>query len=288
MYALMRNTSKFIARDKRKFKNQYLEYDILAPDTVNEMFDALREIEYAVGKAFENEQETQDYESLGREILSQDIDLSQKEILLHKTEHSNRKVILIKVRECYTVFKKMMRYYASTLLADYILSRGSIAHFIQNKDQLKTPRLTFDNIGGQLVPSKDVATLISRIKDQTIGSWEEIHQTYHSWSQEYPFVKLRHAVASLEEITNVPLEDWTADFIVHHLQESVETKNWVYHEIHHSRAKDYQNPFKQMVYNSEEEMETVVGKLADNVFISNQKEELEHYKKKVRTLVYGS
>jgi hypothetical protein len=37
MYALMRNNSKFIARDKRKFKNQYIEYDILAPDTINEV-----------------------------------------------------------------------------------------------------------------------------------------------------------------------------------------------------------------------------------------------------------
>src|SRR5690606_37996423 len=41
MYALMRNETKFEARDKRKFKNQYIEYAILAPDTVNEIFEAL-------------------------------------------------------------------------------------------------------------------------------------------------------------------------------------------------------------------------------------------------------
>src|SRR5690606_26941786 len=262
MYALMRNTSKFMARDKRKFKNQYLEYDILAPDTVNEIFTALQEIEYAVGKAFAKEGE-HDFQSLGQEILAQDIDNSQREILLQQTEYSSRKVILLKVRECYTVFKRMIRYYASTLLADYIISQGSITHFLENKDQFKAKRLTFENIGGQLVPSKDVTTLISQIKDKTIQSWEEIHRQYHSWSQEYPLIKVQHAITSLEEITNVPLEKWTADFIVSCLQESVETKTWVYHEIQHSRAKDYQNPFKQMLYSSEEEMETVVGKLAD-------------------------
>ncbi|NGM62208.1 DUF4954 family protein [Sphingobacterium sp. SGG-5] len=287
MYALMRNTSKFIARDKRQFKNQYLEYDILAPDTVNEMFTALQEIEYAVGKAFAEEGD-QDYRALGQDILSQDRDISQREIILHNTEYSNRKVVLAKVRECYIVFQRMIRYYASTLLADHIAAQGTIAHFLQHKDKLKTQRLAFENIGGQLVPSHNVATLISQIKNQTIKSWEEIHLNYHSWSQEYPLMKLRHAVASLEEITQVPLETWNSDFIVSCLQESVETKTWVYQEIYRSRAKDYQNPFKQMLYNSEEEMETVVGKLDDNVFISSQKEELEHYTKKVRTLVYGS
>src|SRR5690606_5606961 len=52
MYALMRNNTKFISRDRRKLKNQFFEYDVLAPDTVNEAFTALREIELAVGKAF--------------------------------------------------------------------------------------------------------------------------------------------------------------------------------------------------------------------------------------------
>jgi len=35
---LVRNANKYEARDNRHFKNQYFEYDMLAPDTVNEMF----------------------------------------------------------------------------------------------------------------------------------------------------------------------------------------------------------------------------------------------------------
>src|SRR5690606_25902557 len=34
MNAMMRNTSKFESRDKRKFKTQYFEYDVLASETV--------------------------------------------------------------------------------------------------------------------------------------------------------------------------------------------------------------------------------------------------------------
>ncbi len=285
MYALMRNTSKFIARDKRRFKNQHLEYDILAPDTINEIFEALKEIEEAVGRTFANESEETDLRSLGQEILSKDTDISQKEILLIDTEHSNRKVVLVKAREGYHIFKKMIRYHAITLLAEHLSVEGSIDDFLKNRQQFKEKRLSFDNIGGQLVPKKDIDNLITLIKEQHIHCWEQVHQSYHSWSKEYPLTKLKHAIASLEEITQVPLEQWNHDFITSNLKESVETKTWICNEIHRSRAKDYDNPFKQMVYNSREEMENIVGKLDDNTFISAQQKELEQYRHKVNVLL---
>ena len=52
MYALARNSWKYEDRDNRKEKIQYLENDYLAPDTVNEMFFALRLLETCTGKAF--------------------------------------------------------------------------------------------------------------------------------------------------------------------------------------------------------------------------------------------
>src|SRR5215216_274836 len=41
MYALARNSYKYIDRDKRISKTQYIEYNFLAPDTINEIFSAL-------------------------------------------------------------------------------------------------------------------------------------------------------------------------------------------------------------------------------------------------------
>ena len=41
MYALARNVTKYISRDKRTDRSIEIEYDYLAPDSVNEMFDAL-------------------------------------------------------------------------------------------------------------------------------------------------------------------------------------------------------------------------------------------------------
>ncbi len=41
MYALARNAWKYSDRDKRKERIQLLEHEYLAPDSVNEMFDAI-------------------------------------------------------------------------------------------------------------------------------------------------------------------------------------------------------------------------------------------------------
>ncbi len=51
MYALARNAWKYVDRDRRTDKTQHIEYDYLAPDSVEEIFHALELFETAVGKA---------------------------------------------------------------------------------------------------------------------------------------------------------------------------------------------------------------------------------------------
>jgi hypothetical protein len=51
-----------------------------------------------------------------------------------------------------------------------------------------------------------------------------------------------------------------------------------------SRAKDYTNPYRQMVYDNLEEMNKVVGKLEDNSFINDQQQALDVFKEKVAVI----
>ncbi len=51
MYALSRNSSKFKDRDKRKNKNQHIEFDPLAPDTAEEILGARRLLEIWTARA---------------------------------------------------------------------------------------------------------------------------------------------------------------------------------------------------------------------------------------------
>jgi hypothetical protein len=55
--------------------------------------------------------------------------------------------------------------------------------------------------------------------------------------------------------------------------------------IYTSRAKDYTNTFRQMVYSSQEEMNVVVGSLQDNGFIRQEKLALRSYKKETEAIM---
>ena len=69
------------------------------------------------------------------------------------------------------------------------------------------------------------------------------------------------------------------------LQQYLSTKEWMVSGIKESRAKDYTNPFRKMVYETEAEMETVTGKLSENSFILQQVEELKTTKASVQKLI---
>ncbi|RYY19951.1 MAG: hypothetical protein EOO04_20970 [Chitinophagaceae bacterium] len=61
-------------------------------------------------------------------------------------------------------------------------------------------------------------------------------------------------------------------------QQSIITREWMVKGIYDSRAKDYSNPFRQMVYANNSEMNAVVGNLENNSFIKKEIAELKAYK----------
>src|SRR5690606_12629642 len=284
MYAMMRNTSKFQSRDKRKFKNQYIEYDILAPDTVNEMFDALAEIEKAVGKAYSHEDAASDVQAVGKSILLSDEKLAGKDILLDNVEFSRRKVVLAKPKEAYTTYRRMIRYYAAIQLIDWMENR-SFADLQTLVSSFPTTRSPFENIGGQLVPKTKLDTLLTDIRTNKILSWKDAHARYHAWSDLYIEDKFKHAVASLAEVTGRSPASWDTQFMMDLVEEAFETRRWIFAEIEGSRSKDYQNPFKQMVYDSYQEMEEVVGRLEDNDFINKERSGLLDFERSVKKVL---
>ena len=76
----------------------------------------------------------------------------------------------------------------------------------------------------------------------------------------------------------------TAARFIELLQQAVATRTWMCKGIYESRAKDYTNPFRKMVYETTEEMNMVTGRLEDNSFIQEQTGELETLKKKVKSV----
>jgi hypothetical protein len=68
------------------------------------------------------------------------------------------------------------------------------------------------------------------------------------------------------------------------MKDAVAVKEWMSNGIYESREKDYTNPFRKMIFDNEEEMEKVEGKLSENGFIQQEQTALVMYSKKVEEL----
>ncbi len=261
MYALARNEWKYIARDRRTEKIQHIEYDFLAPDTINELFEAvtlLKKLKLnAAGTA---------------EITG--------------WENNNRKTELQKVPQAILIFKELIQYYGMLEILKHI-QKNKPADFIVLKKTLsaKLQRSEWLNIGGQLIKKPEIETLKRNIRSGKIKSWDELHNFYRQQGVAYAADKLDHGYTSLLEILNITPKQFTPALLKKLLQQALDTKEWMCKGIFDSRAKDYSSPFRKMVYDTNAEMNKVMGKLEDNSFIQQQLADLEGMKKQVKSLL---
>ncbi|HVG17155.1 MAG TPA: hypothetical protein VM935_19435, partial [Chitinophagaceae bacterium] len=133
------------------------------------------------------------------------------------------------------------------------------------------------NIGGQLLPETDFVHLIDAIKNNTISGWDEVHGFYRSAGESYSKHKREHAFASILELLRITKEDFTEDLFLKLLDQALLTRKWMAENIYSSREKDYENEFKKMVYDNDDEMNEVVGVLDENSFILEQQEALHAF-----------
>ncbi len=290
LYALARNSWKYVDRDKRTERIQNLEYDYLAPDTVNEIFTALSFLENATGNTYlqtgQQDKKFSDPASAGKYLLkSGGRIVNELEIHADNIENSKRKVCLLKVLPAYKIYEELVIYYGTMQLLHFI-NENSFGSFEDMKAALpaKTSRVEWLNIGGQLMPATDVDTLKEKIKNGKIKSWDAVHEYYTQQGEKYSQQKLKHALASLSEITGINLKKIDTHQFTNLLNGVVATKEWITKGINDSRAKDYSNPYRKMVYESVGEMNAVLGKLEENSFIKQQVEELKSFKSNIISL----
>ena len=290
MYALARNAWKYVDRDKRTERIQLLEYDYLAPDTINEMFTAMQLLETAVGKAYAASENTknsrEDIASSGKHLLKTGNKIIHAlEIIADNIENSKRKTVLIKVLPAYKIFEELIIYYGVIAVLEMIKAKqiGSFDTLIAALPA-KTNRSQWSNIGGQLIESEELVMLKEKIHHGKIKSWDHVHAFYQEQGQKYPVQKWKHAIASLSDITGIQLKKMTVHQFSNLLNAAIATKEWMTKCIYDSRAKDYANPYRKMVYENAAEMNEVMGKLEDNNFIKQQVAELQLFKKEITAL----
>ena len=292
-YALARNAWKYVDRDKRKYKTPIFEYDYLAPDSVNELFKAREIIAIAVANAHlkkEKQPELEDESklmALGVKLLAtkQKKEIDALEIVVKGFENSKRKVKLIKSYDAYHIFEKIIFTYgieAAIRFTDSKKGKNKINALQELKLDLEN--LTWINIGGQLIPEKKVKGLIQKIKSSEIENWNQVHKFYETESDKYNSRKDLHAMSCLEKLTQKSFSKISTNQFINWLDTYLEIKKDITLRIQNTRAKDYANPFRKMVYENEAEMNTVIGNLADNSFIKEQKNVLKQLETKIAGL----
>ena len=287
MYALARNTWKFVARDKRKHKVQNIEFDSLAPDTAEEMFAAMDLLAEWTAKAqlrgrneSTDRRDRQELLATGRELLAGPAEeVDALEVLAEGVEKSRRKTIVLKAHAGYRAFREMLHYYAvKNLLAH--MSGNADATLASMCQSLAGERQTqWVNVGGQLITAGDLERVKDDIKSGRLDSWPEIHAAYDRLWEQYPRDKQRHALATLLTLLNAG--ELTAAAWSEALDEAVRIQQYIRDQTYESRRKDFDDPFRAMVYDSDEQMAAVLGSAEDNSFVKQLRRETEEFEQLV-------
>ncbi|AKP53373.1 DUF4954 family protein [Cyclobacterium amurskyense] len=293
MYALSRNAWKYKARDKRIEKFQRLEFDFLAPDSMVEVLQSIPLMEELCGRAYfnkyptEQEQSIQSIKQKGKELLSSKAPVVRElDVFASGWENSKRKIRVIKIIEAYTQFKQLIQYYPVYCLTEYY-SQADLKDekFLQDITQNLPAPDKWINLGGQLVPKQSMDQLIADVKEGVINSWKELHDRYKVFGNAYEEAKTKHAFAIAFSDNGINPVEFNMVQFQQMLEDSKIFRQSMSENIYTSRKKDYDNPFRNMVYADEKERDAVLGALEDNGFIQTEKKETETFIQQIDQLL---
>ena len=295
MYAIARNTSKYQKRDKRKRKIQNIEFETLAPDTMEETIEARKLLEVWVAKAYLKQQgektdlhEYYELRSLGKHLLDNDPEtVDQLDVFGEGIEKGHRKVRILKPRQAYHAYGDMITYYAVKTILRYLENHPE--ENIQTLSaQMKGKRLRkWINLGGQTMPQEDVDQLKADINSGVLKNWKEIHQRYDELWERYQAEKTRHAYFSLMFLYKDETDVLTPEMWKENLDKAIRIQQFICDQVYESRKKDYENPFRNATFRNEEEKIAVIGKLDEVSFVKQIREETKHFIESIHKIYHS-
>lgn len=219
MYAMDRNSKKFTKRDKRVVKAQHIEFDNLAPDTVEEIFH-------------------------GMELLRDWISKGDGSIVYGEgMEKGKRKTVILKAYEGLKAYEDMLLFYAMKTLEN-------------GKWKMESGKCEWVNIGGQLVTKSDMEHLIADVENGTINSWQQLHERMDALWEAYPAQRAAHAYSVLCRLAGADSIDETLWQHYHQRYDAIQA--FIEEQKASSRCKDDINPFRRMTYWDDDERVAVL------------------------------
>ncbi len=280
MYALARNTSKYQSRDKRKRKIQNIEFETLAPDTVEEIIEGRKLLEVWVAKAYLRSQgedpDRYEYYNLrecGKNLLDNEPYTVEKlEVLGEKVEKGRRKVVIDKALKAYHAYGDMIVYYAVKTCLNYLESHPGVT-MKAIVEHMRGKRLRkWINLGGQTMPEEYADQLRADIRDGVLNTWDDIHHRYDELWKDYQREKLRHAYFSLMFLYKDDTDVMTKEMWQENLDQALRIQQYICDQVYESRKKDYDNEIRSATFRNEAEKLAVVGRIDDVSFVKQTRQ----------------
>jgi hypothetical protein len=286
MFAMARNNFKFVKRDKRVVKAQHIEMEYLAPDCMQEIHFALeriisltREQLQRSGKLI-NTDDAKTWQE-AKDFLHQNPDTQ----LVLDDSLAMRKygAKIVCPVQGYREYRKVVKYFAVKMLMDYCRKKKSDLSKKLLEEIYSMPLfVSWENVGGQVIPTERIKTLLQGINEGVISSWDDVHCFYDECNENYLNDKVRYAIYLLEYLYSKPLFDFDTDVYENILHDVNEISTFIYESSVKSRRKDYHDEFRKITYRNEKEMDAVVGKLEDNDFLQELKKQTDSFKNELK------
>jgi hypothetical protein len=267
MYAVMRSKQKFAARDNRAHRGRFIEYDPLAPDTVDEIFEALDLIERHKAGAAGN-------------------------------DGCLRSTPSIRIDEAHDAYRMMVRHYCAKNILPYMKEKGlknlreltdslGILHLTgifsqktvdklldadRHSDNIRHDDMRWTDCGGTIIAIRELERIINTIKSDGVKTWDDVHKLFDGHAAAYGTEKVKHAVYSLAKSEGILIDELTENRFAAFLESVPKDCSEIAARTARSRAKDYENPFRVSAYESTEEMINVLGPAEDTVVIKTAEE----------------
>lgn len=267
MFAITRNKNKFAKRDKRKTKIQNIEFDPMAPDTMQEIMAAMERLISLTAVYLKEPKKLQE----AKDYLHQNPDADFT--LFDETCQKKFGAVIAKPVKAYKMYRKIVKYFATRELMDYCKAQNkkNLTLDMINSIRKETLYTEWENAGGQIIPSDKIKELFNLIKGRNITTWAQVHDFYNKCNDEYPKWKVRYSLYLLEQLYSRPVEEFSEMLYQDIINDVIVVANDIYNASVESREKDYTDYYRNMVYRNKKEMETVIGPLSDNSFLKDLK-----------------
>ena len=278
MYSLFRNYFKFLDRSAGLDSVKGVEFDFMAPDTAEEILFAVSFIN-EIQKS--KKQKTKNSKERYIKIKSTGIENSKREIkILHPDKAK-------------AAYLEMLAFYCGKVIFEFIGKEKAEENInlLLKSNYSKEREKEWVNACGRLLPKKSIVNAENAVmgtsgtscqastcyhektsekSEKNIESWEDLHDYFDKEFELYGSRKLFHAlsVAMLLYKKEKPDKD-----LLNKLKTDYEKLlKKIEQEIIKSRKKDYDDPFRKMVFSNKEEMDNVLGVLEKDSLLERFKQ----------------